>query len=150
MKDPVDHILRPRLPWRADAGITECGLNASKAPTLTRDQFFQRLKDMGRQRTAMLTCITCSDTASRWGTWDDDPRTALAREIQWETGLGGYRHRDRGTSLLNELIALEALFKAHREEFEAHLETAEQRRAWNEKKAANQAAKINAISTHKL
>lgn len=143
MKDPVDHILRPQLPWRTDAGITECGLNASKAPTLTRDQFFQRLKDMGKQRTAMMTCMTCSDTASRWGTWDDDPRKALEREIQWEAG---WRRTDRGERLRDELAAAAALIEAHREEFETYITNIEQRRVWNEKKAAKQAAKLNVTS----
>lgn len=97
MKDPVDHILRPRLPWRGDEGaITECGYDASKVRTLTREEYFQRLKDLGRQRCALLTCMTCADTAGRWGTWADDPRLALEREITWERG-GGYRARtDRG------------------------------------------------------
>lgn len=135
MKEPVDHILRPQLPWRTDAGITECGLNAAKAPTLTRDEFFQRLKDMGQRRTAMMTCMTCSDTAKRWGTWEDDPRKALEREIQWEAG---YRRTGRGVRLRDELHAVAALIEAHREEFDALVSAAEQRREWLEKKAAKQ------------
>lgn len=140
MKDPVDHIIRPQLPWRTDAGITECGLNAAKAPTLTREEFFQRLKDMGQRRTAMMTCMTCSDTASRWGTWDDDPRKALEREIQWEARWG---RRDRGCRLRDELLAIAALVDAHYDEFHASIAEIEQRRVWNEKKAANQATKQN-------
>lgn len=133
MKDPVDHILRPQLPWRSDAGITECGLNASKAPTLTRADYFARLKDMGQQRTAILTCMTCANTASRWGTWDDDPRKALDREIAWEGASG--RH-ERGVRLQDELFAIAALIDAHRDEFDTHIAATEQRRQWNEKKAA--------------
>ena len=53
-------------PWRTDAGITECGYNAEKVPTLTRDAYFARVKSLGQQRSAMLTCMTCSQTASRW------------------------------------------------------------------------------------
>lgn len=49
MKDPVDHIIRPKMPWRNDNGITECGLNADKVSTLTRTDFFKRLKDLGQQ-----------------------------------------------------------------------------------------------------
>ncbi len=130
MKDPVDHILRPRLPWREDIGITECGLDGTKVPTLTRDQFFQRLKDLGQQRTAMTTCMTCSTTAARWGTWDDDPR--------WETA---WRRDDHGARLRDELQAAAMLIEAHREEFDEYVAAAEQRRAWNEKKAANREAK---------
>ena len=88
MKEPVDHILRPRLPWRPadEAPITECGYDATKVTTLSRGEFFQRERDLGKQRTAMLTCMTCSDTARRWGTWEDDPRLAMQREIEWERG----------------------------------------------------------------
>ena len=48
MKEPVDHILRPLLPWRSSEGaITECGYDASKVKALTRPQYFERLKDLG-------------------------------------------------------------------------------------------------------
>lgn len=139
MKDPVDHILRPRLPWRAvqEGAITECGYDASKVKTLARSEFFQREKDLGKQRTAMLTCMTCSDTARRWGTWDDDPRLALQREIEWERGATYYRARDdRGQRLRNELLAIASLIDLHREEFDAIITAAEQRLEWLEKKAA--------------
>lgn len=136
MKEPVDHIVRPQLPWRDDAGITECGLNASKVTTLTREQFLRRLKDMGQQRTAMLTCMTCSDTARRWGTWSDDPRQALAREIQWETA---WRRNDRGARLRDELLAIATLIEAHPDEFAARLTALEQRREWLERKSARAA-----------
>lgn len=36
MKEPVDHILRPQLPWRTDAGITECGYDATKVAGIPR------------------------------------------------------------------------------------------------------------------
>jgi hypothetical protein len=53
MTEPVDHILRLRLPWRSDeGGLTECGYDASKVKALTREGFFERLKDYGQQRTA--------------------------------------------------------------------------------------------------
>lgn len=138
MKEPVDHILRPCLPWRVgdESAITECGYDASKVKTLTRAEFFQRLKDFGRQRTAMLMCMTCSDTAGRWGTWDDDPRRAMEREITWEWG-GGYRARnDRGERLKDELLAIAALIEAHREEFADLVTAVVQKREWLAKKAA--------------
>ena len=111
MKEPVDHILRPRLPWRSDEGaIAECGYDASKVKTLTRDEFFQREKELGKQRTAMLTCMTCADTARRWCTWDEDPRLALHRAIEWERGSYYWRSReDRGSQLKVELFAIAAL-----------------------------------------
>lgn len=143
MKEPVDHIVRPSLPWRpaGDAAITECGYDASKVKAITRPEFFSRLKDLGQQRTAMLTCMTCSDTARRWGTWEDDPRLALEREITWERG-GGYRARtDRGRRLRDELDAIAALIEAHPDEFATTMSTNIQRREWLDKKAANAAKK---------
>lgn len=139
MKDPVDHILRPRLPWRPadDGAITECGYDATKVATLTRTEFFQREKDLGKQRTAMLTCMTCADTARRWGDWSDDPRLAMQREIEWERGSAYWRGRDdRGQRLKDELVSIAALIEAHKDEFEATISENEQRREWLERKAA--------------
>jgi len=134
MKEPVDHILRPHLPWREAQPITECGYDASKVKTLTRSEYRARLKDLGQQRTAMLTCMTCASTAGRHRTWDDDPREAMAREIEWE-GSGRWAHLDRGERLKDELIAIAELVAAHREEFDAAVSLREQRREWLAKKA---------------
>jgi hypothetical protein len=77
----------------------------------------------------MVTCMTCLNTARRWGTWEEDPRMALHREIEWEGyGRRGMRN-DRGQRLKDELLAVAALIAAHREEFE-------QRREWLKRKAA--------------
>ena len=136
MKEPVDHIVRTPLPWRAEGAVTECGYDATKVPTITRDEFKARIKDLGQQRTAMLTCMTCSDTARRWGTWDDDPRLAVGREIEWERGSAYYRDSKRGTQLRDELVAIAALIEAHRDEFDGSVTEIQQRREWQEKKAA--------------
>lgn len=142
MKEPVDHILRPRLPWRSpsDPAITECGYDASKVKTLTREEFFQREKDLGKQRMAMMTCMTCADTARRWGRWQDDPRLAMQREIEWERVAYYYSRgrEDRGCLLRDELTAIASLIDSHRAEFDAALAEIAQRREWNEKKAALQ------------
>lgn len=138
MKEPVDHIARPRLPWRSsDADITECGYDASKVKTISRTEFSDRLKNLGQQRTAMLMCMTCSDTARRWGTWETDPCQALDREISWERGERYRARTDRGFRLRDELAAIAALIEAHREEFDAHISSTEQRREWLAKKAAH-------------
>ena len=141
MKEPVDHILRPQLPWRHGEGaVTECGYDAAQVKTLTRVEFFQRVKELGQQRTALLTCMTCSDTAKRWGTWDDDPGRALDREITWECGGSYWRNRDdRGHRLRDELLAIAALIEAHRDEFDATVSEIAQRRDWLRKKAALEA-----------
>src|SRR5262249_8391484 len=136
---PVDHILRPRLPWRSDEQmITECGYNPASVKTLTREQYLQRKKELGAQRCAMLTCMTCAQTADRWGAgWSDDPRLALAREIEWERGGHYYMAReDRGQRLKDELLAIADLIVAHKEEFDTAVQTAVARREWNDRKAS--------------
>lgn len=144
MKEPVDHILRPQLPWRTGGGITECGYNADSVSTLTRATYFERLKEMGQQRAAMLTCMTCSQTASRWATWDDDPRQAIQREVEWE-GSGRWKQRDRGDRLRAELLAIAALIESNQDHFDALILDIEMRRYWLEKKAAH-AAKTKATT----
>lgn len=142
MKEPVDHILRPQLPWRTDAPMTECGYDASKVSTLTREQYASRLKELGQQRTAMLTCMTCTGTCERWQNWESDPRRALGREIEWETGGYGYRRDNkRGLRLHDELLAIAALIAEHREAFDAMVAESAARRDWLEKKADHEKAK---------
>lgn len=139
MKEPVDHILRPRLPWRpADtAPITECGYDATKVKLISREDYAKRKKDLGYQRAAMLTCMTCVNTADRWGCWDDDPRLAIGREVEWERQTL-YRHASdkRGTRLKDELTVIAAMIEERRDEFLARVTEVEQRREWNQKKAA--------------
>lgn len=137
MKQPVDHILRPSLPWRVGPGMTECGLDASEISTLTREQYFARRRDLGQQRCAMFTCMTCSNTAHNWKTWEDDPRSAIGREVEWESRWG---RSDRGDRLRDELVAIAALIEAHPEEFAEHVARLNQRREWLAKKAAHQAS----------
>lgn len=139
MKEPVDHVLRPKLPWRADEeGITECGYDASKVRTLTRDEFRTRLKEMGQQRTAILTCMTCVDTAQRWETWEADPRQAIEREIQWEH-RGRWSAEDGRRRLTFELRAIAALIDAHHEEFHQAVAQLQGVAEWQVTKKATQA-----------
>jgi hypothetical protein len=85
----------------------------------------------------LLTCMTCADTARRWGTWEDDPRLAVQREIEWERGNAYWRGReDRGQRLKDELVAIAKLIEAHRDEFGATIAEDNQRREWLEKKQA--------------
>ncbi len=130
MKEPVDHIERPRLPWRSvsEPSVTECGYLADKVQSISRDDFFRRLKDYGVQRTGLLTCMTCMATAQRWPTWDKDPRRALEREINWEAGR--FKQR-KGHRLRDELLAIVQLIEAHTEEFQTLLE----RQQWIDRKA---------------
>lgn len=113
---PVEHILRAQLPWRADRA-TECGRPAADvAAWITRDQAIEKIKDQGKQRAAMTTCMTCWETASRHGTWADDPAGVIERHV-----VGGRWGRRQGEPdlLVAELRAIELLIAAHREEFDA-------------------------------
>lgn len=115
MADKKDHIERPLLPWRiymSNAILTECGLNAAEVKTLTRDQFKAGMIQHGQRRMYLLTCMTCLDTARRWGTWEDDPRQVMLREIHWEG-------RGKDTTLRKELRAIVTLIDRHRDEFVA-------------------------------
>lgn len=147
MKEPVDHIARAHLPWRNGASITECGYDASKVKTITREEYRQRRKDMGQQRCAILTCMTCSSTVERWATWEDDPRKALGREIEWEAG---WSREKRGIKLRDELTAIASLIEAHKDEFWASVDAIERRREWAEQKAAFEKAKSVKTSTRNL
>lgn len=138
MKQPVDHIIRPLLPWRSGPGITECGYDASKVSAISRDDYKSRVKDMGKQRAAMITCMTCANTAERWGEWSNDPRKALGREIEWESG---WSRRNNGSLLLDELLAIESLIETHRGEFDAKIAETRARREWLAQKAARAATK---------
>lgn len=133
MKEPVDHIVRPRLPWRSptEPAITECGYDASKVPSVTREAYFQRRKELGQQRAALLTCMTCLQTAERWEAWDTDPRRAVEREIAWECG---WRGAGRGERLKDELLAIASLVAAHPDEFQSLLTQIQGRRQWVERK----------------
>ena len=118
MKEPVDHIARSILPWRPEEStLTECGLVAASYPTITRDAYFARVKDLGKTRAAMLTCVTCAQTAERWKTWQDDPVDAMKRE----TGKYWRGQPETWEAFRRELLAIAALIAEHREEFDAHV-----------------------------
>ncbi len=131
---PVDHVMRPTLPWRENAHLTECGVKAENVTAITPDEFKKRIKEYGHQRTRMVTCWTCCDTAGRWCTWDEEPRRALGREIEWEAG--SIHKRNRGSLLLDELLSIAELIEAHRDEFNNLVSQRQGRREWLAKKAA--------------
>ena len=135
MKEPVDHILRPSLPWRlnSEGAITECGYDASKVKTLTRTEFFQTRK---RPRQAANRHAHLHDVrryGAQVGNVEDDPRLALQRELEWEFR---YRRNDRGVRLRDELTAISGLVEKHKDEFLSLISEIENRRAWLEKKEA--------------
>ena len=106
---------------------------------------------MGRQRSAMITCMTCSETVRRWATWEADPRLALGREIEWEAGSAYWRARnDRGERLKDELLSIADLIEAHRGEFDALLAERAARRDWLAKKTEMQKKKPDKPREKKL
>jgi hypothetical protein len=129
MNEPVDHVVRPRLPWRdpSDPATTECGYDASKVKSISREEFLTRLKELGQQRCALLTCMTCSNASWRWPTWEQSPLRALDREISWEIGKYG---RVQGGVLRDEMLAVAALIAEHPERFRGLVKEIQDRREW--------------------
>ena len=120
----VFHVERPMLPWRkTETNLTECGYPVAEVETIDRVEFQKRMREWGKQRTAMTVCITCLQTAQRWKVWEEDPLDAVARE----SGKFSYRRRE-STLFRDELLALEELYRAHVGEFETFLAQAEWRR----------------------
>src|SRR6266576_1705028 len=84
MSDPpplrIEHVERPPLPWRHEE-LTECGLTSVNHPTISRDQNVDKVKREGITRAAYTTCQTCFSTVQRHDTWDANPVSRLAREL---------------------------------------------------------------------
>jgi len=120
VSEPLEHVLRALSPWRSGAE-TECGHDAAEfapARLITRDQFAAKVKQQGKQRSAMTTCMTCWHTAIRHGDWAHSPSSVLAREVNKAT----YRRDGEDEPLIErELRAVAALIDAHRDEFDGYL-----------------------------
>ncbi len=111
-KRGIDHVMRPVPPWR-EPGRTECGLDATAYPTISREQFIVRVRTQGKQRSAMTTCMTCWHTAVRHADWAKSPTDVIARDVNsWG---------DKKEEITKELRALAALAEAHSEEFHGYL-----------------------------
>lgn len=111
-EQPLDHVRRPDLPWRVSA-LTECGKPTRDVKSyIERDALLRRLREWGKQRTSLHTCMTCWETSSRWPEFADKPIAAITREVY------GGRADPRFEA---ELRALAALVLAHREEFDDFL-----------------------------
>jgi hypothetical protein len=158
MKEPVDHIIRPLLPWRSEGSMTECGLNAASVKVLSRPEYEARLKDWGIQRSAMVTCMTCAQTFERYPDWQTEPRLAIGREVEYERA---HYHRfrgqvsvrsdeKRGARLRDELFAIEALISAHPDEFAKLVAEIQARREWNAQKPRPKKPEPKLASWHKL
>jgi len=121
--EPLAHVLRAALPWRDGPVLTECGkLPDAGMPVLTVTEFAAKVKREGKQRSALLTCMTCwSTAATRQGvSWGADPVGVMAREVGWARTLMPGVIRDDPTARLfrDELLAIAELISRHREEFD--------------------------------
>jgi hypothetical protein len=109
MSEQLEHVRRPNLPWRI-FDLTECGLQTTDRPVISRADLQAKWKRQGQQRAALTTCMTCLSTAQRWPSWDEDPAACLGRET--------YMGRSPDTRLADELRAIALLVEAHRDEFD--------------------------------
>jgi len=82
---PVDHVARPRLPWRSAPHLTECGKDLARfdlVRIITTNALIARIRDLGRQRAAYTTCMTCWGAARRHRSDRPDPLRVISRELE--------------------------------------------------------------------
>lgn len=122
----LTHIERPSLPWRIEK-MTECGLDADRHPTWTREESQSIAKKLGRQRFAMHCCMTCMSTAQHHARWEDDPASCMVRHASSMTLSAYGRIRpnlaEEKRRFADELRAIALLIEAHRDEFDALVES---------------------------
>lgn len=119
MREPLKHIARTPLPWR-ESGKTVCGkLIAQYADGLVMslEDAAAMSRSMGKQRFALVICMTCAHNANRWTRWEDNPVARMEREV---TG-GAFGKRE--PIFDHELRSIADLIAAHREEFDARVES---------------------------
>lgn len=122
MKD-ITHIERTVLPWRSEKA-TECGLDASRHPTWTREEAIAKAKELGSQRFSMFACMTCCNTMQRHpASWQDDPASCLVRHAEPMTMRWGREDTGEKRRFADELRAISMLIETHRDEFDALVES---------------------------
>lgn len=121
---PLDHILRPRLPWRDD-DLTECGRPATDVKSvITVDELNSRIKQWGKQRTAFTVCMTCAGQVKFSPTWEQHPIGVLDRELKRVGTFAptpGYAPAPKTARVTAELRAIAALIAAHPDEFNGYV-----------------------------
>jgi hypothetical protein len=137
MKEELDHVLRPSLPWR-EMNVTECGLDQAGRNVLSNEEFIARCKEYGQQRTAMVTCMTCLNTVQRWYRHGEGLTARVGREIDRVGGKWGLALTDGG-QLDNEFKALQLLIEAHRAEFDETVATLNGATSLDQARAAKRA-----------
>jgi len=117
-EEPLAHVRRHRLPWRADELTkTECGQKPAEfTRVIAHDELRALVKDIGKQRASMQLCMTCWGRMGWSGreyyqSWDENPESLLERELR--------PHGREETLIRRELRAIAALVEAHPDEFAA-------------------------------
>jgi hypothetical protein len=116
----LTHIIRAKPPWRRDGDLTECGRDPLTYRSISREEFDRRYSQLGQQRMALMSCMTCYETATRHATWERNPVACLLRDAG-DMRIYHTSH-PRLIALRNELVAIAALIAAHRAEFDELLE----------------------------
>jgi hypothetical protein len=124
--ETLDHIIRNRIPWQTDKGITECGKEVSSVKAaMSWEDFAAKFKREGQQRAAMTTCMTCwgryETMAHLQQDWKHSPSSVIGRECQRIEYRSGYGASKTDNQLDREFRALAALVEAHRDEFDGYL-----------------------------
>jgi hypothetical protein len=117
----LEHIVRARPPWRRGPELTECGRAASACAVITREAFLAKVRAQGKQRAAVTTCMTCWSTADRHASWEENPIGCLSRDLERYAGWRWGHAPAEAAPLRDELLAVAALVRAHRNEFDALL-----------------------------
>ena len=116
MKEPLAHVARAKLPWRASPNLTECGLAMeSVAEAISRDDFIARVKRDGERRAAYSTCMTCWE-ACKHNPGNQDAATidSVARyvdRVRWN-------RRAMREEFLADMHAISVLVERYADEFE--------------------------------
>lgn len=122
----LDHLLRAAPPWHTGPRMTECGRAEGDVQSIVdRPTMQARVNKLGKQRAAMVMCMSCVNLYSRPFTWARHPAEILRRFIESQQ----YRVRrgdDTRSLLMRELLALGMLVEDHREEFEGYVAALEQ------------------------
>ena len=140
MSETLDHIIRNRIPWQSDKGITECGKEVSNVKAaISWEMFAEKFKREGQQRAAMTTCMTCwgrySSMAHLQQDWQHSPSSVIGRECQRLEYRTGYGAQKTDNQLDKEFRALSALVDAHRAEFDGYLAGIENTVSLSERRA---------------
>lgn len=120
-KEPLAHIARSPLPWRAAAdNDTECGKPVGDfAKVVSWAEAVAFVKEFGQARAAFMLCVTCSQTATRYG-WRLPGRNVYDEQLTFDaspTARLEHERAKRREQLDGELRAMAILVQRYPDEF---------------------------------